>query len=67
MKNYTAIYSSESLKNIQYSFISTNLESAILFCSTKFCCFPNIILVENTEESKSNEGVIVWANGYVVK
>ena len=67
MKTYTAIYSTESVKNIQYSFVSENLESAIEFSSTKFSCFPNIIIVENTEESKANEGMVMWANGYEVK
>ena len=67
MKTYTAIYSTTSLKNIQYSFVSENLKSALDFSSTKFSCFPNIILVENTEGGKANEGVVVWANGYEVK
>lgn len=72
MKNYTAIYSTESIKNFQYSFDSENLESALGFCSYKFSCFPNIILVEHPEgftynEGKGVKGVVVWANGYEVK
>ena len=72
MKNYTAIFSTEKVKNFQYSFVSENLESAISFSSYKFGCFPNIILVEHPEGFTYNEGqgvkgVVVWANGYKVK
>jgi hypothetical protein len=36
LKNYTAIYSTKSIKNIHYSFKSENMDSAIEFCKFKF-------------------------------
>ena len=66
MKEYTAIYSSETLKNIQYSFKAEGTKAAIDFCKFKFSCFPNIIIIENMPNGKANEGHVVWANGYDV-
>lgn len=36
MKNYTAIYDTEKMQNVGYSFQSLNLESAMKFCENKF-------------------------------
>ena len=66
MKEYTAIYSTETLKNIQYSFKAENLDSAVEFCQSKFTSFPNIIIVENTTNERANEGLVVWANDNIV-
>lgn len=66
MKEYTAIYSAQDLKNIQYSFKAEGLEAAVKFCEYKFKNFPNLIIVENTPEGRANEGIVVWANGYNV-
>lgn len=69
MKKYTAIYSTESLKGIRYSFESETLEKAIEFCSTKFNQYPNIAIVENNHDfidNSSNEGILVFLNGDVV-
>ena len=66
MKEYTAIYSTETLKNIQYSFKADNLDSAVEFCQSKFTSFPNIIIVENTPNGRANEGLVVWANDNIV-
>ena len=66
MKEYTAIYSTESIKNIQYSFKAKNLDSAVKFCRSKFTAFPDIIIVEGKPNGRTNEGLVVWANGYIV-
>ena len=47
MKEYTAIYSTESLKDIHYSFRSKDDESAIEFCKYKFSA-KSIKLIEDT-------------------
>ena len=69
MKNYTAIYSTEALKGIHYSFESENLEEAVEFCSAKFSQYPNIAIVENNHDfidKSGNEGILVYLNGEVV-
>lgn len=69
MKKYTAIYSTESLKGIHYSFESETLEDAIEFCSTKFSQYPNIAIMENNHDfigKSGNEGVLVFLNGEVI-
>lgn len=46
MKNYTAIYSTKSIKNIQYSFKASNMEAAKLFCEKYFSVPVNFIIEE---------------------
>lgn len=67
MKEFTAIYSTKAIKNIQYSFNAENAEAAVEFASSYFATFPELIIVENFEGSKANEGIVVWANGEFVK
>jgi hypothetical protein len=67
MKEYTAIYSTKAIKNIQYSFNAENAEAAVEFASSYFTTFPELIIVENFEGSKANEGVVIWANGEFVE
>lgn len=70
MKKYTAIYSTESLKDIHYSFESETLEKAIEFCSAKFSQYPYIAIMENNHDfidKSGNEGVLVYFNGEIVK
>lgn len=67
MKEFTAIYSTKAIKNIQYSFNAENAESAVEFASSYFSTFPELIIVENFEGSKANEGAVVWVNGEFVK
>lgn len=67
MKEFTAIYSTKAIKNIQYSFCAEDVDSAIMYASAKFSSFPNVVIIENFEGSKANEGVVVWANGEFVK
>lgn len=66
MKEYTAIYSTKSLTNVQYSFEAEDLYSAVGFCQGKFTVFPNVVIIENTPNGRANEGLVVWVNGYVV-
>ena len=69
MKSYTAIYSTEALKGVFYSFESENLDAAIKFCSTKFSQYPNIAIVENNHDfigKSGNEGILAFLNGEVV-
>lgn len=70
MKNYTAIYSTSALKNIQYSFDAENIESAMEFCEGKFEQYPNIAIMENNHDfinKEANEGILVFLNGFVLK
>ena len=67
MKEFTAIYSTKSIKNIQYSFKAESAEAAVEFASSYFTNFPELIIVENFDGSKANEGVVVWINGEFVK
>lgn len=67
MKEFTIIYSTKAIANIQYSFKAEDIDAAIMYASEKITAFPNAVIVENFEASKANEGVIVWANGAIVK
>lgn len=67
MKEFTAIYSTKAIKNIQYSFNAESAQAAVEFAEAKFTTFPELIIVENFEGSKANEGVVVWVNGEFVK
>jgi hypothetical protein len=67
MKEFTAIYSTKAVKNIQYSFNAETAEAAIEFANSNFVAFPELIIVENFEGSKANEGIVVWANGEYVE
>lgn len=67
MKEFTAIYSTKAIKNIQYSFNAETAEAAVEFASSNFVAFPELIIVENFEGSKANEGIVVWANGEYVE
>lgn len=67
MKEFTAIYSTKAIKNIQHSFDAENAEAAVEYASSCFAAFPELIIVENFEGSKANEGIIVWANGEFVE
>ena len=67
MKEYTAIYSTKAIKNIQYSFNAENAEAAVDFARSYFTTFQEIIIVENFEGGMANEGIVVWANGDFVE
>lgn len=67
MKEFTAIYSTKAIKNIQYSFNAETVEEAVEFASSNFVTFPELVIVENFEGSKANEGVVVWVNGEYVE
>ncbi|MBR5184047.1 MAG: hypothetical protein IKW15_06225 [Bacteroidales bacterium] len=68
MKTYTAIYSTEAIKNIQYSFKAEDVDSAIVYAHNKFNAFPNVAIIENTRlEEKANEGRLVFLNGEKVR
>ncbi len=68
MKNYTAIYSTEAIKGIQYSFKAENVEAAIIYAKSKFNAFPQVAIIENLNlEDKANEGRLVFLNGDIIK
>lgn len=68
MKEFTAVYSTEVIKGIQYSFKAEDIDSAILFAKGKFNAFPNIAIIENADFSgKANEGRLVFLNGEKVR
>ena len=46
MKTYTAIYSTESLKNIHYSFQAENMKAAKMFRKYKFSA-KRVKIIEN--------------------
>lgn len=68
MKEFTAVYSTEAIKGIQYSFKAEDTDSAIIFAKDKFNAFPNIAIIENTDYlGKANEGRLVFLNGVKIK
>lgn len=68
MKEFTAVYSTEAIKGIQYSFKAEDIDSAILFAKDKFNAFPNIAIIENTDYlGKANEGRLLFLNGVKIK
>lgn len=62
MKEYTAIYSTEAIKDIHYSFVAESNESAIEFCKSKFNVAIDKIICngEVGEVGSSDEGEIVY-------
>ena len=64
---YTAIYSTESIKGVQYSFEANDVNDAIAFASQKFASFPNIAIIENDEDGRANHGLLVFLNGEVIR
>jgi hypothetical protein len=48
MENYTVVYSTKSIKNIQYSFTASNMEAAKLFCEKKFNVPVDFIIEHST-------------------
>lgn len=66
MKQYTAIYSTATIKGVQYSFKAEDVDAAIAFASYKFEQFPTLAILENTCE-KANEGILIFLNGERVK
>lgn len=68
MKNYTAIYSTEAIKGIQYSFKAEDTEAAVLYAKSKFKAFPQVAIIENISlEEKANKGRLVFLNGDIIK
>lgn len=53
MKNYTAIYSTETYKDINYDFQAENMEKAIEFCEWKF----SVVVTEIVEHLDSIKDV----------
>ena len=64
---YTAIYSTNSMKGVQYSFMAENVKEAIKVASGKFSCYPRLAIIENDEESDdATFGRLVFNNGEVI-
>lgn len=64
---YTAIYSTESIKGIQYSFMAENVKEAIKFASEKFSCYPKLAIIENDKESDdATFGRLVFNHGDII-
>lgn len=53
MANYTAIYSTENLKNIEYAFKAENLEAAKQFIDWKF--MKNDFIIRNDDNGEEVE------------
>ena len=68
LMEYTAIYSTRTLKGVQYTFQSDSVQSAIRYASGKFGCFPNLVIIENDEDEVEDwtRGRVVFLNGDVV-
>ncbi len=65
--DYTAIYSTESMKGIQYSFKAEDVKEAIRFASEKFSCYPKLAIIENDEENDdATFGRLVFSHGDVI-
>lgn len=67
MKEYTAIYHTEGMKGIQYSFKAKNLNVAIDYAKYRLSAYPDIVIIENTLLSRANRGKVVWANGFPIQ
>lgn len=67
MKEYTAIYHTEEMKGIQYSFKAKNLKTAIDYCKYRLPAYPDIVIVENGFFGRANRGKVVWMNGFLVR
>lgn len=69
MRNYTAIYSTKAIKNIQYGFTAEDAESAVNFCRGYFSdgAFEQMIIIENPVDVEPTKGTVVWANGFEVR
>lgn len=68
MRTYTAIYSTEAIKGIQYSFKAEDTEAAILYAKSKFNAFPQLAILENVNlDKKANEGVLIFLNGDIIR
>lgn len=64
---YTAIYSTESMKGIQYSFMAGNVKEAVKFASEKFSCYPKLAIIENDEDNDdATFGRLVFNYGDVI-
>lgn len=49
MKSFTAIYDTQAMKNIQYSFKAESMEKAIEFCKTYFTVPVKHIILDSVE------------------
>lgn len=67
MTKYTAIYHTEVMKGIQYSFKAKNLNTAIDYCKYRLPAYPNIVIVENGFFGWGNRGKVVWTNGFPIR
>ena len=52
MKDFTAFYDTEKMKNVGYSFEAKDLDSAIEFCKNKFSVEINKIILDWNEETE---------------
>lgn len=67
MTDFTVIYSTESMKGVQYSFMAESVKSAINFASNKFSCFPKLAIIENGDEYEdATFGRLVFNYGDVI-
>lgn len=61
MKNYTAIYDTDTMTNVGYSFKAENLEKALEFCKMKFSVHvKKIIESETWYQDEKGKDIIVW-------
>lgn len=63
---FTAIYSTETIKGVKYSYHANSIEEAIQFAKVKFSSFPNIAIIENDCSEKANSGTLVFLNGTTI-
>lgn len=67
MKDYTAVYSTDSVRGIQYSFMAESEEKAIDFAKRKFSEYPNIAIIENIDGYSDTCGRLIFLNGHLIK
>lgn len=63
MKDYTAIYSTEKIKGICYSFRAENAEKAIEFANWKFSSTSSMAIIECDATGDCMSGKLVFLNG----
>lgn len=67
MIEYTAIYSTDAVKGICYSFKADSVQAAINFASSKFHCFPMLAIIANCPScSDAACGRLVFLNGEII-
>lgn len=67
MKEYTAIYSTQKLQGIKYSFRAESEVKAVEFADRNFSAFPFVAIIENDDSESATCGRLIFLNGIPIK